>query len=170
MGNGLLICGLNGAGKSTIGRALAQSLGYHFIDHEDLFFPDGDYASPRSREDALRLLLQRIDAHPRFVFTCVKGDFCKELLPHLRLAVLVEVPRAIRIQRVHRRTLDKFGGRIQPDGDLYAQESKFFQQVLARGEDYVESWARTLPYPLLRVDGTRPVEETVARIEAQLHG
>lgn len=30
MGNGILLCGLNGAGKSTIGRALAQSLRYHF--------------------------------------------------------------------------------------------------------------------------------------------
>ena len=55
-----------------------------------------------------------------------------------------------------------------PGGDLHAQETTFLQQVIARPEDYVEAWARTLPCPLLRVDGTRPVEETVARIKERL--
>ena len=87
MGNGILLCGLNGAGKSTIGRALAQSLRYHFIDHEDLFFPDGVYAAPRSREEACCLLMQRVAAHPNFVLACVKGNFGDALLPQLRLAV-----------------------------------------------------------------------------------
>ncbi len=35
---GILICGLNGVGKSTIGRILAQRLTYAFIDSEELFF------------------------------------------------------------------------------------------------------------------------------------
>lgn len=168
MGNGILLCGLNGAGKSTIGRALAQSLRYHFIDHEDLFFPDGVYAAPRSREEACRLLMQRVAAHPNFVLACVKGNFGDALLPQLRLAVLVDVPRALRLQRVRQRSLDKFGDRMLPGGDLHAQETAFLQQVIARPEDYVEAWARMLPCPLLRVDGTRPVEETVARIKEQL--
>ena len=32
---GILICGLNGTGKSTLGRMLAERLGYCFIDNED---------------------------------------------------------------------------------------------------------------------------------------
>ena len=168
MGNGILLCGLNGAGKSTIGRALAQSLGYHFIDHEYLFFPDGVYAAPRSREEACCLLMQRVAAHPNFVLACVKGNFGDALLPQLRLAVLVEVPRALRLQRVRKRSLGKFGDRMLPGGDLHAQEAAFLQQVIARPEDYVEAWARTLHCPLLRVDGTRLVEETVARIKERL--
>lgn len=168
MGSGILLCGLNGAGKSTLGRALARSIGYHFIDHEELFFPDSDYAAPRTRTEACRLLMQRIAAYPRFVLACVKGDFCSEMLPHLRLAVILEVPRAIRIQRVHQRSLGQFGERMLPGGDLYAQESAFLQQVLARGEEYVASWACTLPCPLLRIDGTRPVEENIVLIKKQL--
>ena len=34
---GILICGLNGTGKSALGRILADRLGYEFIDNEDLF-------------------------------------------------------------------------------------------------------------------------------------
>ncbi|MER2151019.1 MAG: shikimate kinase, partial [Candidatus Limivicinus sp.] len=36
---GILICGPNGTGKSTLGRMLAERLGYRFIDNEDLYFP-----------------------------------------------------------------------------------------------------------------------------------
>ena len=32
---GILVCGLNGTGKSTLGRILAVRLGYAFIDNED---------------------------------------------------------------------------------------------------------------------------------------
>lgn len=37
---GILICGLNGCGKTTLGRLLADRLGYDYIDNEDLFFPE----------------------------------------------------------------------------------------------------------------------------------
>lgn len=33
---GLIICGMNGSGKSTLGCALAERLGWRFIDNEDL--------------------------------------------------------------------------------------------------------------------------------------
>ena len=39
---GILICGLNGSGKSTLGKALADRMGYEFIDNEDLYFPKAD--------------------------------------------------------------------------------------------------------------------------------
>ena len=39
MGTGIIICGLNGTGKSTLGKALAEKLHFYFIDNEDLYFP-----------------------------------------------------------------------------------------------------------------------------------
>ena len=53
MGTGIIICGLNGTGKSTLGKALAEKLHFYFIDNEDLYFPKIDpayvYADPRTR-------------------------------------------------------------------------------------------------------------------------
>ena len=46
MGIGIQICGLNGCGKSTLGRALAKELGFYFIDNENLFFSRTDIAEP----------------------------------------------------------------------------------------------------------------------------
>lgn len=36
---GIIICGLNGIGKSTLGKAFAKKLHFYFIDIENLYFP-----------------------------------------------------------------------------------------------------------------------------------
>ena len=51
---GILICGLNGTGKSTLGRMLADRMGYEFIDNEDLFFPKTDTCKKEYRKTAFK--------------------------------------------------------------------------------------------------------------------
>lgn len=169
---GLLICGLNGSGKSTLGRALAKSLGWRFIDNEDLYFPktDPDYlfAVQRTQEEVESLLLEEVRRDDHFVFAAVKGDYGEAVIPYYRCAVLVEVPREKRLQRVQQRSLDKFGARAMPGGDLYEREKWFFDHISARPEDHASRWLATLDVPVLRVDGTKPVPENVALIRAWL--
>lgn len=172
MARGIQVCGLNGCGKSTLGRALAQKIGFHFIDNEELFFTrnaaDEPYQNPRSRAEVEKLLMEEVCRHGDFVFAAVKGDYGSAILPLYRYAVLIEVPKEIRLRRVRDRSFQKFGGRMKPGGDLYESEEVFFQTAAARPEDYAESWARTLPCPVVVVDGTRPVEENVERLAGLL--
>ena len=162
---GILICGLNGVGKSTLGRRLAERLSYPFIDNEDLYFPKTDrryaYLAPRGKEEVIRLLEERIEKSGDFVFAAVRGDYGERLLAHLDHIVLVEVPREIRLARVRERSFEKFGERICAGGDLAEQENAWFAQVEGRPEDHVLKWLETVDRPVIRVDGTRPVEENV---------
>ena len=162
---GILICGLNGAGKSTLGKALAARLGYAFIDSEDLYFPKEDpayeYAAPRSKEEAVRILESRIRDNSRFVFAAVKGDYGDRLTGALDAAVLVDVPRETRIRRVKDRSFRKFGGLISPGGDLYEKEHRWFALVESRPDDEVARWLETVQCPVIRVDGTLPAEENI---------
>ena len=172
MARGIQVCGLNGCGKSTLGRALAQKIGFHFIDNEELFFTrnaaDEPYQNPRSRAEVEKLLMEEVRRHGDLVFAAVKGDYGSAILPLYRYAVLIEVPKEIRLRRVRDRSFQKFGGRMKPGGDLYESEEVFFQTAAARPEDYAESWARTLSCPVVVVDGTRPVEENVERLAGLL--
>lgn len=162
---GIIVCGLNGAGKSTLGKALAEKLNFKFIDIEDLFFPKTDpnymYASPRSTEDVEKILYSEVSAHENFVFASVKGDYGDKIYPFFQLAVLIDVPKDIRMQRVKNRSFQKFGERMLPGGDLYETEEKFFDFVESRAENTVEKWIQLLKCPVIRIDGTRPIEENI---------
>ena len=58
---------------------------FYFIDNEDLFFPKTDpnyiYASPRTREEAEKMLFHAIKVHENFVFAAVKGDYGEAIYP-----------------------------------------------------------------------------------------
>ena len=173
---GLIICGLNGSGKSTLGRALAAQLGWRFIDNEDLYFPKTDpqhpFAAPRTRDEVEQLLLTEVRRDDRFVFAAVRGNHGAAVLPFYRAAVLVEVPREIRLARIRQRSLDRFGARALPGGDQYEAEQRFFDLAAARPEDVASRWLDGLNIPVLRVNGTLPAGENADRLIrwlAQLH-
>ena len=46
-------------------------------------------------------------------------------------------------------------------GDLYERENSFIVLAQNRPDDYVERWIETVNIPVIRIDGTRPVEENV---------
>ncbi len=172
MGTGIIVCGLNGSGKSTLGKKLAKNLGFYFIDIEELFFPKTDsqyiYTNPCPRKEVEKLLLDDVRTHKNFVFAAVKGDYGEKILPFYRYAVLIDVPKDIRIQRVRNRSFQKFGSRMLTSGDLYEQEEKFFDFVKSRSENTVEEWIQSLKCPIIRIDGTKPIKENVDFIIGQL--
>ena len=162
---GILICGLNGTGKSTLGRLLANRMEYEFIDNEDLFFPKADpsytFSNPRSKEEVIRLLEEKISRNNQFVFAAVKGNYGDRLIASLDHIVLIEVPKQIRSKRVRDRSYQKFGDRILPGGDLYEKEEAWFSLTDSRPEDYTTKWLESVNCPVICVDGTLPVQQNV---------
>lgn len=164
----VIICGMNGSGKSTLGRALAEHLGWRFLDNEDLYFPKTDpvrpFAGERTQDEVKQLLLEALRQDEQLIFASVRGNYDDAALPYYKAAVLVEVPREIRLARVKERSFRKFGERMLPGGDMYESEQRFFDIVAARPEDYATRWLNGLDIPVLRVDGTRPVGENITII------
>jgi adenylate kinase family enzyme len=172
MGTGIIICGLNGSGKSTLGKALAEKLDFYFIDNEDLYFPKTNstyvYSAPRTHEEVEKLLFSEMKAHENFVFASVKGNYGEHIYPFFQYAVLIDVSKDIRIQRVRNRSFQKFGNRMLMGGDLYEQEERFFEFVKSRPENTVEEWIHSLKCPIIRIDGTKSMKENVDFIIEQL--
>ena len=162
---GILICGLNGVGKSTVGKILAERLSYRFIDNEDLFFAKNDlsyeYDNSRSKAEVINLLNEMITKDRRFVFCAVRGDYGDKFLSALDHIIYIYVPREERDKRVFNRSHEKFGERVLEGGDLFERENSFIVHAKNRPDDYVERWLDTVRRPVIRIDGTRPVEENV---------
>jgi adenylate kinase family enzyme len=162
---GILICGHNGTGKSTLGKELALALGYQFIDNEDLLFPKTDesymFSSPRNKKEVITSLEEMIEKNDHFIFAAVKGDYGDKLIKAIDHVILIEVPKNIRYKRVRERSYQKFGERIKEDGDLFEKESKWFSIVESRPENYVTSWLGNISCPIIRIDGTLPIAQNI---------
>lgn len=57
-------------------------------------------------------------------------------------AILINVPKDIRLKRVKDRSYQKFGDRISPDGDLYEKEKQFPDMVAQRSGQESEDWLK----------------------------
>lgn len=163
---GLVIAGPNGSGQTALGRCLARPLSCAHLDAEDFAFlpSDAPYSRPRPREETRALLLEAMRQHPRFILTAVSGDFGPEADGLYAGALWLDAPLALRLARVRQRSLQQLGQRAVPGGDLCGQEEAFLRFVASRSMDAADAWLRRLRCPVLRLDGTLPVEETATTV------
>lgn len=164
MPHGIAIVGLNGSGKTTLGRALAERLGYFRIDVEDYYFPTaGAFDTPRDRDEVERLMLSDIKKYGSFVLSAVCADFAS-IEEYYSLVVYLEAPKELRMNRIRQRSVDRFGERVLPSGDLYESEENFFAFAAKRTPEKIENWLQKCTCPVLRIDSTKPVSELVGAI------
>lgn len=172
MGKGILLCGCNGCGKSTLGRMLAERLGVRFLDIEDYFFPKKDpdypYRGSRSREEAVALLTADTAGGEPFVLAAVKGNFGRSVEGRFACIVLLTAPEDVRAQRLRERSFGRFGERMRPGGDLYQAEEEFFRTAAALSPEEVDEWANTLSCPIIGMDSDRPAGEILEEIIERL--
>ena len=189
MAQGIAIVGLNGSGKSTLNHLLSGELGYFEMDVEDYYFPQQkahrqwalDHAQVRETEqqpytaeqDQAQVeaaLLQDMEAHPRFVLSCVKLNWSQALRDRIDMVFCLQVPLETRLARIRQREVRRFGARALPGGDMYEKQENFRALVSQRDPATVEASLATMPCPVVRLDGTRPLEENLAKMREALHG
>lgn len=172
MNRRIIICGGNGSGKSTLGKALAHVMGIKFMDNEDYYFPKREsgykYDRALTREEFIPILQNDMEQEKDWIFASVKGNYGERIESMFTHAILIEVPKETRMQRVWNRSYNKFGDKILPGGELYEKEQKFFDMVKGRTNEDVEEWVSNLRCPVIRVDGTKPVKENVELLVAVL--
>ena len=163
---GILIVGLNGCGKTTLGRALADALGYYRMDVEDYYFlpSDNPYAVSRTKDEVRQLLIEDIVRHPRFVLSSVNGEWGEAIFSRVRAVVFLHAPLDVRLSRIDRRSGDRFGTRVAPGGDMFEQERRFRDIAAARTEHPVEEWLASTQFSVLHVDATLPTDKIVSRV------
>lgn len=176
MSRGIVVVGGNGSGKTTLGKRLAALLGYTPIDIEQYAFAScGDgthegnpYENPRSAKDICALLQRDLPHYRGFVLSAVNGDFGEEINSWYEAVVYMEAPLAVRMERLRKRSLDRFGCRVLEGGDLYEQEQAFLAFAASRSLESIHAWLDRLSCPVICVDGTMPVEYNAHLVQTAL--
>lgn len=164
MARGIMIFGPSGVGKTTLGRMVAEQLGFKFVDIDDYVWRK-DTKIPFScmypRGEKISRLMDAISQTDYFVMAGSMDSFHEHFDPFFDLAVLLTAPAELRISRIHRREYALFGDRILEGGDMYEEHQKFLDDAAGydSGKGFPNlmnhtKWAESLPCKVIRLDGS----------------
>ena len=173
MARGIIIFGPAGSGKTTLGRQLAERLGYPYFDLDDYIWRK-DTAEPfsvmYSHEEKISRLMKDISKHGHFVMGGSMSSFHEHFDPMFELGVHLTADIELRLERVHRRELELFGKRILEGGDMYENHQYFLDNTARYATDGSPSmadhseWGESMPCKVIRLDGGNDIEENIGRI------
>ena len=179
---GIAIMGLNGCGKSTLAHALAKKTGYFEMDAEDYYFPgqrqsrrlalegcaggkaENPFSDPEPKDTVERAMIQDIRVHPRFVIAGVTMNWRTEICEKIDIAFVLQASKDVRMKRIQRREELRFGQRVLPGGDMFAQQEQFRQMAEKRDPGMSLESAKKLGCPVVVLDAELPVKENLRMI------
>lgn len=186
MKQGIAILGLNGAGKSTLAHELAKKIGYFEMDVEDYYFPEQKlsriyaldnkigietqhlgslpFTKPREKSKVQEMLLKDIKKNSRFILSGVSINWEPEICSFIKIAFLIETPLSVRLKRIEQREKLRFGKRVNPGGDMYFQQQEFLKTVALRDFQSVKRSVEKLCCPVIKLDGTLPINKNIEKI------
>ncbi len=177
MARGILIFGSAGAGKRTLGDAVAKELGFAHICTDDIFWRTGmkyPYTLMLPREERKIRLVDAIWTQKNFVLSGNLDTISDHFEPMFDLVVYLTTNTPIRLERLQAREYAKFGERILEGGDLYPMHKRFLDMAArydsngSPNADAHAEWAKTLSCPVLRLSGDMEPEVN-ARIVAEAY-
>lgn len=181
----IYITGASCAGVTTLGAALAARLKVEQFDVDDYYWlpTDPPFTQKRPPQDRVRLIAADMaeveQAKGRgWVLTGSFDGWGDALIEEVDLIVFVATPTPLRLERLMARERERYGTRIDPGGDMHEIHTAFAAWAAGydtpgfsgRNRARHEEWLSAQTAPVLRLDGSRSVQELVERVVGQLEG
>ena len=77
------------------------------------------FTHKRPIKERVELMKNDINKSDNVVISGSLTDWGNELIPYFTLAIRIEMKQSVRIERLKKREKERYGSRIEPDGDLY---------------------------------------------------
>ena len=174
------IFGAPGSGVSSLGKALADRLGFTHFDTDDYYWFTEDelpYRRKRNTEHRRRLLQQDLETTPRWVLSgalCGWGDV---FIPEFEAVFYLWLPAGIRLERIRERETRRYGAaHLEPGGDLHGVFRKFLDWAAAydlesgnlRSRAAELRWLEQLRCPVWRLEEALPLDILTERATEKL--
>jgi adenylate kinase family enzyme len=175
----LHIMGASGSGVTSLGRALADALAVPHHDTDDYFWQPTTPPYRDKREMAERLRLMREVFLPRadWVLSGGLAGWGDAVIPLFDMVIYLTTSKELRLSRLRAREARHFGADAVAPGGWRHRETEDFIEWASHYEDgdregrslaKHQAWLATLPCPVLRLDGSRPLPELVGKVRAAL--
>ena len=171
MTRGIILLGASGSGITTLGRELAQVLGFAHFDVETYWFCESDipYTVIRPQEERSAMLLADMKKHGSFVLSGDVSTWSDEFLPLFDLAIILSAPKDARMKRIEQRGYARWGDRVRVGGDMYESEQKFKELAALRDVAALEQKANSYPCPVINVENIGDLREVAANVAKRFY-
>lgn len=169
MSSGIIIIGPSGSGKTTLGKIAARKLGYPYFDVDDYIWKqntDSPYTQMYTRDEKIsRLSKEDIAPYEHFVMAGSMSSFHYAFDEMFEMMVLLYVSPDIRIERVHKRAIERFGERVLEGGDMYEAHMRFLNDNRRYEEDgspnmrEQKEWMENMSCEKIELDGAAELEK-----------
>ena len=168
-----MIIGPSGSGKTTLGKRLAEKLEYPFFDVDDFIWRSDTpepYTVMYSREEKISRLKAAMEPYEHFVMAGSMSSFHQEFDDTFGMMVYLYVEPDIRVERIRKRSIERFGDRVLEGGDMYQSNLKFLEYNCSYETDGSPNmteqrvWMDSLSCIKLDLDGKESIDDNVNRI------
>lgn len=169
MSSGIIIIGPSGSGKTTLGKIAARKLGYPYFDVDDYIWKqntDSPYTQMYTRDEKISRLSNDIAPYEHFVMAGSMSSFHYAFDEMFEMMVLLYVSPDIRIERVHKRAIERFGERVLEGGDMYEAHMRFLNDNRRYEEDgspnmrEQKEWMENMSCVKIELDGAAELEKS----------
>lgn len=167
MSTGIMLIGPSGSGKTTLGKVVAEKLGYPYLDVDDYIWRRDTaepYTQMYTRTEKISGLSKDLEPYEHFVMAGSMSSFHYAFDDKFAMMVLLYVEPDIRVQRVHARSIERFGERVLEGGDLYERHLKFLEENRRYEQDgspnlsEQRAWMDSMQCMKIELDGTDSIE------------
>lgn len=160
----VLVLGASGSGTSTLGAALASSLGCGWLDLDDFYWEKTEppFTKKRNRGVRLDLIHTELDKQQDVVVSGSPLTWGAAVEDAFDAIVFVTLDTATRLQRLRSRELARRG---VVNEDFLAWAARYDDEHFdGRSRAAHEAWLATKLCLVVRVDGTIATDEQVAEV------
>ncbi|MBE5951735.1 MAG: shikimate kinase [Lachnospiraceae bacterium] len=171
MATGIMIMGSSGAGKTTLGKLVAEELGYTFVDIDDYIWrkdTEIPFSEMYSKEEKISRLQEAISDCEHFVMAGSMNSFHEYFDPYFELVVHLHADAELRVKRVHEREHGWFGERVLEGGDMYEEHEKMLRGIAEYDHgaggctlQQHEAWMNSLQCKIIRLNGADTLEKNL---------
>ena len=161
------IFGASGSGTTTLGRALAETLGIEHFDTDDFYWEQTDppYTVKRPVEERRRRLRQRLLRSEQWALSGSLVNWAEGIDTLYTHVVLLHLRSDVRLARLAAREAKRYGARMAPGGDMHENVHEFLAWAARYDEGGLdmrsralhEQYIRTLACPVLELQSDQPV-------------
>ena len=174
------IFGASGTGTTTLGHLLSKQIDIPHIDTDDYFWEKSliPYTKKREVNERADLLKTELQRFPEWILSGSLVGWGNFTIPLFTLAIFLWIPEEIRINRLRKREIERYGSEALSPGGWFHENSEAFITWASkydsggmdiRSRALHEQWMKELPCKLLLFEEPLSSDELISKVLNELN-